>query len=149
MYERILLPTDGERGVEQAAEHAIELAESAEATLNVLYVVDENVYSAYSGDEFVQDHEGPQATLEDQGQEALSDIETAAEDAGIDVETTMRYGTPAEEIVAEADEFDADFLVLGTRTRPGEYRQFVGHVTDSVLRLTDRPVSVVKTPVEE
>lgn len=149
MYDRILLATDGDAGVERAAEHALALGAHTDATVRVLYVVDESIYGAYSGDEFVQEQEGPQTTLEERGRDALTDIAEAGKDRDVAVETEMRYGSPAPEIVAEADEFDADLLVLGTRTRPDEYRQLLGSVTERVLRLTARPVTVVKTAVSE
>jgi nucleotide-binding universal stress UspA family protein len=149
MYDRLLLPTDGERGAERAIDHALELAAAVDATVHALYVVDESIYGAYSGDEFVQEHEGPQSTLEENGQEALARISDEAATAGVEVETAMRYGRPAAEIVAEADDVDANLVVLGTRTRSDEYRQLVGRVAERVLRLTHRPVTVIKTPEPE
>lgn len=145
MYERILLATDGEAGVDNASEHALELAVELDATVHLLYVVDERIYGAYSGDEFVDDHEGPQSTLEEQGRDALAAIESAGTD--VRMVSELRYGRPAEEIVAEADDIDADVIFLGSKTRTDEYQQFVGSVADSVLHLTDRPITVVKTPV--
>jgi nucleotide-binding universal stress UspA family protein len=38
---------------------------------------------------------------------------------------------------------------MGTKERPGEYRQMLGSVTERVLRTTSAPVTVVKTPVSE
>jgi nucleotide-binding universal stress UspA family protein len=146
MSEAILLPTDGERGVDHAIEYAITLAETLDATLHALFVVDETIYSAYSGDEFVQEHEGPQAALEEMGEAALTAIADAAREDGVAVETTMRYGRPEETIVETAGDIDAEHIVMGSKTHPGEYRQLVGSVSERVLRLTDRPVTVVKTP---
>ncbi len=143
MYGRILLPTDGERGVDRATAHALALARAVEATVYVLYVVDETVYGAYSGDEFVQEHEGPQAALEEHGKDTFAAVSQQAE--GLPVETVMRYGRPAEEIVAAADKLDVDLIVLGSKSRSGEFRRLLGSVTDQVLRVTDRPVTVVKT----
>ena len=148
MTERILLPTDGDPGVEQAIVHAVDLAEIVGATLHAVYVVDETIYGAYSGDEFVQDHEGPQATLEAEGRAALEAIERQAGEAGVDIETDLRYGRPAEQIVAAADDHDVDSIILGSRTMPDAYRERVGSVADAVLRGTDRAVTVVRTPVE-
>jgi len=141
MSDRILLPTDGERGADQATEYAIDLAATIDATVHALFVVDESVYTACPGDEFVQEHEGPRAALEAVGEEALSAIADAACEAGVDVETMMRYGRPEREI-------DADQLVMGSKTRLGDYRQLLGSVSERVLRMTDRPVTVVKTPEE-
>jgi len=144
MYDRILLPTDGEQSAEQATEHALTLARAVDATVYALYVVDETVYSAYSGDEFVQEHEGPQAALEEQGKDTFAALDAQADDVAI--ETVMRYGVPAEEIVAAAEKFDIDLIVLGSKQRSGEFRRLLGSVTDQVIRVTDRPVTVVKTP---
>lgn len=148
MSEQILLPTDGERGVDRAVEYAVDLAETLDATLHALYVVDETVYTAYSGDEFVQEHEGPQAALEEVGEHALDDIAGAAREADVDVERSMRYGRPEDEIVEQADEIDADHIIMGSKTKSGDYRQLLGSVSERVLKLTDRPVTVVKTPHE-
>lgn len=149
MTDHILLPTDGERGANRAVDYAVALAETLGGTLHALYVVDETVYNAYSGDEFVQEHEGPHAALEEAGEDALASIADAADDAGVDVETTMRHGRPEEEIVAVAEDVDADHVIMGSKTRPGEYRQLLGSVSERVLRLTERPVTVVKTPADE
>jgi len=149
MYDRILLSTDGTVASEQAEAHALDLAAAHDAVLHALYVVDEDVVNAYSGDEYVDEAEGPEHGLEELGEETLADIQQRAADAGVDVETAMRHGQPAEAIVAYADDHDTDLLVLGTKRRPEEYRALLGSVTDRVLRLTTRPATVVKTEVSE
>lgn len=90
MSDRVLLPTDGERGVDCAIEYAIDLAATLDATVDALYVVDESIYTSYSGDEFVQEHEGPQSALEGAGEEALWVIADAAREEGVAVETQLR-----------------------------------------------------------
>jgi len=145
MYERILLATNGGVASEDAENHAIELAASVGATLHVLYVVDEAVTTAYSGDEYVDEAEGPEHGLEEHGRETLDSVRDRASDAGVDVVDAMRHGRPAESVVAYADDEDVDLLVLGTKRRPDEYRSLLGSVTDRVVRLTHRPTAVVKT----
>jgi len=149
MYNRILLSTDGTVASEQAAAHAFDLAATHDAILHVLYVVDEDVVTAYSGDEYVDEAEGPEHGLEEHGEDTLSELRTRAAEVGIDIETAIHHGRPAETIVAYADDHDADLLVLGTKRRPEEYRALLGSVTDRVLRLTTRPATVVKTEVNE
>lgn len=149
MYERILLATDG-TGTSTAAEsHAIDLAAAHDATLHVSFVVDEAVYSAYSGDEYVDAAEGPEHGLEEVGREAIEAVRTAASEVGVAVVGHLEHGTPARTIVRLADDVDVDLLVLGTERKPAEYRAILGSVTDRVLRLTERPAIVVKTVVEE
>lgn len=149
MYDRILLSTDGTVASEEAESHAINLAAAHDATLHVLYVVDENVVTAYSGDEYVDEAEGPEHGLEELGQETLAEVKSEAADAGVDVVEAMQHGQPAETIVEYADDNDIDLLVLGTKRRPEEYRALLGSVTDRVLRLTHKPATVVKTEVSE
>lgn len=149
MYDRILLSTDGSAASDEAESHAIALADATDATLHVLYVIDEDVVNAYSGDEYVDAAEGPEHGLEEHGEEALAGIRAEAADTGVELVDVMRHGRPAETIVDYADENDVDLLVLGTKRRPEEYRTLLGSVTDRVLRLTTRPATVVKTEVSE
>ncbi|WP_135820899.1 universal stress protein [Halostella litorea] len=149
MYDRILLSTDGTVASERAESHALDLAAAHDAVLHVLYVVDEDVVTAYSGDEYVDEAESPEHGLEERAEETLSELRRRAAEAGVDVETSIRHGQPAETIVGYADDHDLDLLVLGTKRRPDEYRALLGSVTDRVLRLTTRPATVVKTEVGE
>jgi len=58
MYDSILLPTDASAGMDRAIEHAVNTAKQYDAALHVLYVVDTDTYSSYSGDEYVHEFEG-------------------------------------------------------------------------------------------
>ncbi len=49
-----------------------------DAVLHVLYVVDEDVVTAYSGDEYVDEAEGPEHGLEEHGEETLSELRSQA-----------------------------------------------------------------------
>ncbi len=149
MYDRILLPTDAEKGTELATEHAIAVADHADADLHLLYVVDSDIYSSYSGDEYVHEFEGLEAALEQVGEDALETAAEAAREAGLEPTVAVRHGAPHEEILDYAAEEDVDLLVMGSKERPGEYRRLLGSVTDRVARLASRPVTIVKTPVEE
>ena len=148
MYDRILLATDGTIASENATSHAVSLTAAHDAVLHALYVVDESVYTAYSGDEYVDAAEGPQHGFEEHGRETLEEVASAAAEAGVSAVDALEYGDPAEQIVDYGDEHDVDLIVLGTKRRPEEYRVLLGSVTDRVLRLTGRPVTVVKTETE-
>jgi len=148
MYENILLATDGSVASRNATSHAIGLADLHDAMLHVLFVVDSDVYSAYSGDEYVDEREGPEHGLEEVGEETLAAVRKRAADRGVEVIEELRHGRPHEEIVEYADEEAVDLIVLGTRRHPEAYRSLLGSVTDRVVRLADEPVTVVKTEVE-
>lgn len=149
MYDSILLSTDGTVASERAEKHAIALADAHDADLHVLYVVDEDVVTAYSGDEYVDGAEGPEHGLEEHGEDTLSSIRSQATEQGIEVVDAIQHGRPAGTIMRYADDNDVDLIVLGTKRRPGEYRALLGSVTDRVLRLTTRPATVIKTETSE
>jgi nucleotide-binding universal stress UspA family protein len=148
VYENILLATDGTIASKNATAHAIGLASRHDAMLHTLFVVDSDVYSAYSGDEYVDEREGPEHGLEEVGEEALAAVRDQAADHGVEILEVLRHGRPHEEVVRYAADNDVDLIVLGTRRHPSEYRSLLGSVADRVVRLADEPVTVVKTPVE-
>ncbi|EMA42065.1 universal stress protein [Halococcus hamelinensis] len=148
MYNRILLATDGTIASANAESHAIDLAATHDADLYVLYVVDESVYTAYSGDEYVNEAEGPEHGLTEHGQETLDRVHAVANDNGVEFVETLRHGGPVKTIIEYGDDQDVDLIVLGTKHRSAEYRALLGSVTDRVLRLTARPTLVIKTEAD-
>jgi nucleotide-binding universal stress UspA family protein len=149
VYDQILLATDGTIASKNAESHAIELAETHNATLHILFVADESIYTAYSGDEYVDEAEGPEHGLEELGQEAIEAVRTNAEDINVETIGAVKHGYPVDTILDYGDRQDIDMVVLGTKHRPAEYRALLGSVTERVLRLTTRPVVVVKTEIDE
>jgi nucleotide-binding universal stress UspA family protein len=149
MYDRILLPTDMSAGIDRAVEHAIDAAERYDATVHVLYVVDSEAYSSYPGDEYVHEFEGLESALEQAGGEAVDAIADRAEAAGLETETVIRHGVPHEEILQYMDAADVDLTIIGSKHRPGEYRRLLGSVAERVVNMAERPVTVVKTPVDD
>jgi len=55
----------------------------------------------------------------------------------------VRAGDPVREILAAANEWRADLLVLGTHARSGLARMFVGSTAEGVLRHSTCPVLIV------
>jgi nucleotide-binding universal stress UspA family protein len=145
MFERILVPTDGSWGSSDAVAKAVGLAADYDATLEVLSVVDSDVYGAYSGDEYVHEHEGLEEGLEEAAEDAVADVVAAAAERDVAAETTVKHGTPHEVIVDHAAETGADLVVMGSKERSDEYRHFVGSVTQRVLEMSSTPLLVVKS----
>lgn len=59
------------------------------------------------------------------------------------VEARLRVGEPSREIAAEAREWDADLLVLGTHGRTGAARVLLGSVAEGALRAARCSVLVI------
>jgi nucleotide-binding universal stress UspA family protein len=140
MYDRILVPTDGSSGTDETLEHALHVAADNEATVHALYVVDRRLFLA--ADEDTQDD--VIATLEAEGEAALDAVETAGDEAGVEVVRERREGIPHTEITDYAAEIDADLLVMGTHGRTGRDRvASLGSVTERVVENVGRPTLVV------
>lgn len=141
MYDTIVLPTDGSPSTGYVADRAFELAEMADATVHALYVVDEGVES-YSKETLGV----VKNSLEAVGEEATERVAKQGKKHGIPVVTAIRTGTPHEEILAYAEDLDADVIVMGTHGRTGLNRMILGSVTERVVRISERPVMTVKLP---
>jgi nucleotide-binding universal stress UspA family protein len=140
MYDRILLPTDGSAASARATDHALWLAEQADATLSAVSVVDSRVYRSADTDQQAEITE----TLDRDATEAVETVADRADAAGVAVETAVLDGVPDTEILRYADEVDADLLVMGTHGRTGRERLAnLGSVTERVVTGADRPTLVV------
>ncbi|WP_339106199.1 universal stress protein [Haloterrigena salinisoli] len=79
---------------------------------------------------------------------SISQLQTARsaeerlEAAGIDVRLDERSGDPAPEILAYADEIDADLVCLAGRKRSPTGKALFGSVTQDVILSTDRSVLI-------
>jgi len=63
---------------------------------------------------------------------------------GVQVESRIRTGAPAREAVAEAAEWPAELVVVGSRGRSGGARAILGSVAEAIVR--DAPCSVLVIP---
>jgi nucleotide-binding universal stress UspA family protein len=138
MYDRILLPVDDSESMERVVDHAADVASRRDATVDVLYVVDDRAFLTL--DDGMQDE--ATAQLRTQGEDAVERAADRLAAEGVDTETLVRDGDPAEEILAALAEDDADLVVMGTRR--GEFEQsMLGSVSRQVVESTETPVLTV------
>ena len=138
MYETILFPTDGSDHAATVAEHALEAAKTRSATLHVLSVVDDRAFLVLDDARVKQVREDLKVTA----REATDAAATRATEAGLEVETAIDTGHPAECIVDYATENDVDLIVMGTSG--DEYESnVVGSVSQRVVRTAPVPVTTV------
>jgi nucleotide-binding universal stress UspA family protein len=82
-------------------------------------------------------------SLEEVAQQELDSFLQARRERAKGVEGRVRIGDPAKEISAEAAEWPADLLILGTHARRGGSRFFLGSVAESAVRSTTTNVLVL------
>lgn len=139
MYDEILIPTDGSSGMKRVAEHALTLAELCEATVHVLYVVDETAYASIPADT----RERVREALEGDGESATKAVAERAFERDLTVNQEIRWGDPAVAVIAYTVENDIDMIVMGTRRKTGFERYLLGSIAEKVVRVSPVPVVTV------
>lgn len=145
-YQHILVAVDGSDISKSAFEEAVKLSKAFDADLRILSVVDE--YPGYA-EGIAIDLNVYKKSLREYGQAILNQMEEQAKQAGLDVdtrlvETDMHPDKIPEKIVDEADAWKADLIVIGTHGRRGVNRLLMGSVAESVARLANAPVLLVR-----
>lgn len=148
MFDRILIPTDGSDAVNPAVEMALSLAQTHDATLHVLFIVDQPTSVSGTGEGF-SGLDNLLDTLEEEGQQVTGEIGEQAADRGVEAERAVRRGNANEDILTYADDHDIDLIVMGTHGRTGVKRALLGSVTENVVRHSEIPVLTVHRDPDE
>lgn len=148
MFDRILIPTDGSDPAKPAVETALNLAEVHDATLHVLYIVDQPTSVSGMGEGFSGLDDLLNA-LEKRGQQATKEIVDQAREQNLETITAVRRGEPHDDILSYAEDHEIDVIVMGTHGRTGVKRALLGSVTENVVRHSEIPVLTVHRDPEE
>jgi nucleotide-binding universal stress UspA family protein len=157
MYRRILVAIDESATSELALKEAALLAKEQDATLRLAHVIDDTV--AYT--EVLSPHELVQRQadllrvdsavqlLRGFGENVLSRGAATARALGANAETTLLTvaeagGRVCDAIEQEAARWPADLVVIGTHGRRGFRRLFLGSVAEGLIRITTKPVLLVR-----
>lgn len=142
MAKRILTPVDTRERDETIVPVVAALARDTGATVRLLRVfpVPGRVIGNHGQTVAYSDQE--MARLTGEGLDDLRHVE--AELAGVPVETVVRFGDPVEEIVLEAEAFDADLIALAA-DRQGTLRSALAPgVADRVARKASVPTLTLR-----
>ena len=137
---RILVPVDFSDASKVAVRHANALAQTYDAHLDLLHVVEQVAYpSAYGVD---PGYHSPQEIIP-RVETSLGEL--ARDDLGsenVTVSATVGYAPLT--ILDYVDEKDVDLVVIATHGRTGLDRMLLGSVAERVIRRSSAPVFVVK-----
>jgi nucleotide-binding universal stress UspA family protein len=147
MYNRILVAVDGSDTSNLALGEAIRLAEEQGAALRLVHVVDETpIYLTADAMYALADF---QTAIREAGKKVLTASAATARQGGVEAETkfivldglTKRI---CDAINDEAKAWPADLIVIGTHGRRGFNHLLLGSVAESVIRLADKPILVIR-----
>jgi len=139
-YRNIICPIDGSELGNKALEEAIYISKATGARLILLHVVEKWYQSAH----LVTDSEEWQLIHNDwlkKGRELLdSELVKVKEKGSKDVETVLRDGDAAYEIIATAVESKADLIIMASHRYSPIGKLFMGSVIDNVTKRAPCPV---------
>jgi len=147
MYSKIVVPLDGSELAEGVLPHVAELIRGRGSRVYLLSAspLAKRLLPAIVGVQSAsaiipEDLQGVMRELMEYLRTAAKTLETATSDVWIGV----RFGRPADEILAFADEVGADLIAMSTHGRSGISRWVFGSVADRVLRGATSPVLLVR-----
>jgi len=135
----IVTPVKGTDGSARVVREGKELADAFGEQLVVLHVMSDDEFETRGEDQ-------PNYTVSKAENNAAQTAVDVASQAGVpagEVTTVGRIGDTTEQIIAEANERDARYVVIGGRKRSPTGKAVFGSVTQSVTLAADRPVVIV------
>jgi Universal stress protein UspA and related nucleotide-binding proteins len=143
MYDSILLPFDSSEGAIKVLHHVSQLADWADATIQILYVAD-------TARDSVTVVEGETIDmLEQKGEDIVEEAAKTLDTHSVSYDTDVVQGNPSPTIVDYAERYEQDLVVMPTHGREGVSRYLIGSVSEKVVRLSSVPVLTVRMQPDE
>jgi nucleotide-binding universal stress UspA family protein len=137
-FNKILVPIDGSVYSEIALKKACKIAQTFSSELFILSVVDIPV-------EISTEYPDLRERVYSKAKNILEGAQKFAENLCKKVETDIREGDPAEEILSFIKEKGIETVVIGSHGKTGMKRLLMGSVAEKVLTFTFIPVLVSKS----
>jgi nucleotide-binding universal stress UspA family protein len=150
MLDKVLLPTDGSESARKAVEFVIRLLKGTSCRVVLLSVVEEPAYAAFWSDGLVAPEvllpppDELREELDKRAEKMLQDSLKPLRDAGIEVQSKVRFGNPATEILQESEEGAFDMIAMGSHGRGALGTFLMGSVSHKVAQHAKCPVLIVR-----
>lgn len=145
MYSKILVPVDGSDTSTRGLNEAIKIAKAQGSQLRVVHIVNEFVLDyTYSPGVYAANLI---ESLVKSGRAVLDTAVTAAQRHGVKADSVLLEsigGAASDLILAQAKEWQADLIVMGTHGRRGFARLALGSDAEEVVRTATVPVLLVR-----
>jgi nucleotide-binding universal stress UspA family protein len=136
-FERILVPLDGSECAEIVLPKVEKLATDLKASIALLRVAYAHTFPGVDPTE-------AEVKVVREAEEYLRKIEERLKAKGLKVDSHVRYGNDADEILDHAAQKDIDFIAMTTHGRSGVKRFLLGSVAEKILRHSPKPIFLVR-----
>lgn len=137
--KEFLVAVDGSEGSDAAVDEALTLAGQAGAHVTFAFV--RRPPSAVLGYPYYERLLRNELAT---ARETVAAAESKAQEAGVEAESTILEGDPADEILSAADNRRVDMIVMGSRGRGALAGAVLGSVSSAVAQHANVPVLVAK-----
>lgn len=140
----ILVPIDFSNHSRKSLSYAAEIAQSYNAKLQVLHIIEETIHPAFSisGKSSVFDLiPGIQEDSRNRAEKMVKEVVSSK----VDFVITVKGGRATSDIVKFAKENSTDLIVIATHGLTGLEHMLLGSVTEKVVRMSHCPVFTVKS----
>ncbi len=152
-YKNILLPIDGSENSKRAAEHAIDLADSSNGDITVLFVVEPYyprlpvlpiaTLPSPDDDYYIEVREEGKKIIKD-FDNMLKENQCKGKCKNVHINSIMKEGKAYIEIINTIKDEKIDLVVMGASGRHSTLDRFtLGSVTERVIREAGVPVIVI------
>jgi len=144
LFERILVPIDFSDHSKKALAYAKEIADSYDANLQLLHVIEDTIHPAYSlsGKSSIFDLV---PGIEEDSRRKMEEMVLEAGMAKEKTEQIVIGGQAANDIIEFAKDNTSDLVVIATHGLSGIEHLLLGSVTEKVVRMAPCPVFTVKS----
>jgi nucleotide-binding universal stress UspA family protein len=136
-YEKILVPLDGSECAENILPTVEKLATDFKASISLLRVVYVHTFPGVDPTE-------AEVKVVREAEEYLRGLEERLKAKGFKVDSHVRYGDDAEEILDHAAQKDISLVAMSTHGRSGVKRFLLGSVAEKLLRYSPKPIFLVR-----
>lgn len=143
MYREVVVPLDGSELAEEVLPHVAEMIRGRDSQVYLLSVTPMMRGVASS---IVDSHPdaGERQRVEQELKKYLRKVGRRLEPVAAEVEVAVRFGRPADEVLAFADNVGADLIAMTTHGRSGIRAWIFGSVADRIMRGATCPVLLVR-----
>lgn len=148
---KILIAVENSPYSDKAVSFGFQLAKTLNAEVALVHVNEIQITTPYSADPLL--NESPtmvpeMMNLQENASQKLFDRIQDAWGEDTVIYTFSKIGRPKDEILATADEWDAEMIILGTHGRTGFDHFISGSIAESVARRAKCPVLIIPNKEE-
>lgn len=149
MYAKILVPLDGSPRAEAIFPHVVALARALSAEVVLIQVIELLPQITSPGELMPSLPVAAINELTASAEAYLAEIKDQLSQQGLSVRWLVPYGLVVDQIIAAAEQENADLIAIASHGRGGLAQLFYGSVASALLQRAGQPLLMVRSRAEK